>query len=211
MRLPTVFIIGDSISIGYDFYLRKYLKGKFRYSRKQGNNEVIWNNDIPMGANGGDSSVVLKYLYGNYAHKEIYKVDYLLFNCGLHDIKIDPLKNDKQIPLSKYINNLRLILQIVNKYAHHIIWINTTPVDNYRHNTRQKDFYRFNEDVTEYNTAAELIMHENNIPIIDIYSFTLRCGQKLYTDHIHFKQTVCKNQAKYIARYLLEQYHLNVI
>lgn len=210
MKLPSVFIIGDSISIGYCPYLRKYLKGKFQYSRKRGVKEALWNLDIKMGANGGDSSLVLKYLRGNHSHKEIPEVDYFLFNCGLHDIKTNPISKKKQTPLLKYGKNLLLILQKLNRFADHVIWINSTPVNDTRHNTRCKDFFRYNKDLLVYNSVAKNIMQKHNIPIIDLYSFTRKCGHNLFTDHIHFKKTIYLKQSIYIARFLLKQHHLNV-
>lgn len=204
MKLPSVFVIGDSISIDYDPYLRKYLKKFFLYSRKQGIKEALWNLDIPMGANGGDSSLILEYFYNKNKHREIVNVDYLLFNCGLHDIKTDPISNIKQISSLKYKNNLCLILKKIKKIANHIIWINTTPIDNLRHNTKNKIFYRYNEDVIVYNNIAKKIMEKNKIPIIDLYSFTLKCGKNIYTDHVHFKKVVCRKQGKYISDLLIK-------
>lgn len=207
MKLPSAFIIGDSISIGYDPYLKKYLNGKFRYSRKQGAKEANWNLDMPMCANGGDSSLVLKYLRGNHIHKEIPNVDYFLFNCGLHDIRTGTVLKRKQIPLLSYRINLCLIIQEINKFANHIIWINSTPIEDARHNSLCKDFFRYNDDVLLYNNEARIIMQKFNIPIIDLYSFTLLCGQNPYSDHVHFKETIYQKQSKFIARCLIEQHY----
>ncbi|MFA5828058.1 MAG: SGNH/GDSL hydrolase family protein [Candidatus Shapirobacteria bacterium] len=210
MKLPSVFIVGDSISIGYDPYLRKYLKGKFWYSRKLGTKETFWNPGTPMSANGGDSSLVLKYLQNNHKHKEIPKVNYLLFNCGLHDIKTNPITEKKQITISRYRENLRLILQKANKFTNYIVWVNSTPVNDTWHNTRCKDFSRYNKDVLEYNCAAKKIMQKHKIPTIDLYSLTLKFGQNLYTDHIHFKKTIYQKLGRYIAFFLYKQHHLNI-
>ena len=61
--LPTLFVLGDSISIHYGPYLQKASKGFLQYDRKQGASGVEENNmDVATGANGGDSSMVLAYL-----------------------------------------------------------------------------------------------------------------------------------------------------
>jgi len=57
--MKTVHIIGDSISIQYGPYLAKYVAPHCQYSRKEGE---VGNMDVPNGANGGDSSMVLEYL-----------------------------------------------------------------------------------------------------------------------------------------------------
>lgn len=204
MKLSSVFVIGDSISIGYWPYLCEYLKGSFRCLRKKGVKEALWNLNIPMGVNGGDSSLVLNYILNNHIHKEIPKVDCFLFNCGLHDIKTFYF-NKKQISLRKYKKNLCLIIKDASKFAKRIFWINSTPIDDIRHNTLFKDFFRYNKDVVKYNNMAEKIMKKYNIPVIDLYSFTLNCGQNIYTDHVHFKKPICKKQAKYIASFLFKE------
>jgi GDSL-like lipase/acylhydrolase family protein len=209
-KLPSIFILGDSISIGYSRYLCEYLKGKFRCSRKKGLKEFLWNSETQRGANGGDSSFVLNYLCNNHKHKEILKVDYFLFNCGLHDIKADFILKKKQISLSNYKKNLCLILKEVNKFSKHIIWVNSTPIDDTKHNNgKNKYFFRYNKNLIEYNNVAKKIMEKNNIPIIDLYSFTKKCGDNIYIDHVHLKKRIYKKQGKYIAKFLLEQDRLN--
>ncbi|MEM7108775.1 MAG: hypothetical protein AAF519_11155, partial [Bacteroidota bacterium] len=59
---PKIFVIGDSISIHYGPYLAQYLGTDFQYARKGDNGEAFKNLDIPVGANGGDSRMVLDYL-----------------------------------------------------------------------------------------------------------------------------------------------------
>jgi len=85
-RLPKIFLIGDSISIHYSPYLEMYLKGKAVFDRKKDNGLAENNLDIPQGANGGDSQMVLSYLKIKMNEPD-FKPDYLLLNCGLHDIK----------------------------------------------------------------------------------------------------------------------------
>ena len=60
--LPEVFLIGDSISMYYGPYLQKYLAGSYTLLRKEDNGHAADNLDIPTGANGGDSHMVLQYL-----------------------------------------------------------------------------------------------------------------------------------------------------
>ncbi|NLF38107.1 SGNH/GDSL hydrolase family protein, partial [bacterium] len=84
--MNSIYILGDSISLHYGPYLKEYVRGVFAYARKEGDEEAMLNLDKPQGANGGDSSMVLAFLEGKAAHGGI-KADYLLVNCGLHDIK----------------------------------------------------------------------------------------------------------------------------
>jgi len=57
-----LYVIGDSISIQYGPYLEAALRGVMAYARKEGEEEALLNLDIPQGANGGDSGMVLSFL-----------------------------------------------------------------------------------------------------------------------------------------------------
>ena len=57
-----VFVIGDSISIQYGPYLKKFIEGKYLYDRKRDNGEAMQDLNKPVGANGGDSRMVVDYL-----------------------------------------------------------------------------------------------------------------------------------------------------
>ena len=62
MTKPSIFVIGDSISIQYGPYLQKALAPWCGYARKSGEEAALKNLDNPMGANGGDSSMVHDYV-----------------------------------------------------------------------------------------------------------------------------------------------------
>lgn len=198
-----IFVIGDSISIQYGPYLEQYLNGFCEYSRKEGTEEAMQNLDIPHGANGGDSSMVRGYL----KLKEKIDADYLLLNCGLHDIKSNPETNAKQVPLDDYRENLNAIIEIVASRGLQLVWMRTTPCDETIHNAKSKDFYRFKADCDAYNQAADEIMKNADVPIIDLYSFTanLASGRELYCDHVHFPAHIREKQAAFIAGWVTRE------
>jgi lysophospholipase L1-like esterase len=194
--MKTIYVIGDSISIHYGPYLEKYLRGKFAYSRKEGAEEALLNLDRPQGANGGDSSMVLAFLQA----KGDLPADWVLVNCGLHDIKTTPATGAKQVPLEQYRRNLRAI---VARVGAKMIWIRTTPCDERIHNARPGiEFYRYAADVLAYNEAADEIMATAGVPVIDLYTFTVNLGPDLYCDHVHFPEPVREKQAAFIAGWL---------
>lgn len=88
----SIFVIGDSISIHYGPYLKAFIQEKFNYDRRREIGEALKNLDKPIGANAGDSSMVLKYLQEEM-DKQV-KYDILLLNCGLHDIRVDRIPDD---------------------------------------------------------------------------------------------------------------------
>lgn len=198
----NIYVLGDSISIQYGPYLQGYLKGLMGYARKAGEEEALLNLDKPLGANGGDSSMVLSFLKGKAGQGGI-DADLLLVNCGLHDIKTDPATGRKEIPLPQYEENLRAIIQTVAAMRPRLIWIRTTPCDEIVHNRPGMAFFRFAADCAAYNLAADRIMSKAGIPSIDLHTFTLKLGNDLFCDHVHFHDPIREKQAAFIAGWLM--------
>jgi lysophospholipase L1-like esterase len=196
-----IYVIGDSISIGYGPFLRQYLDGVITYSRKEGEAEALLNLDKPQGANGGDSSMVLAFLKASAKTKSI-EADLLLLNCGLHDMRRDPESRALQVPLDKYEQNLRSIISVVKEMRTTLVWIRTTPCDEKIHNKPGMKFHRFAADCAAYNAAADRVMSEAGVPAIDLFTFTRNLGPDLFRDHVHFHEHVCQKQAAFIAGWL---------
>ena len=199
MADPTLFLIGDSISIQYDIYLKQYLRGRCTLEGKRGEAEVLRNLDIPTGANGGDSGMVLKYLRAAPEHGEIGSPDAILINCGLHDIK--SVDGKRQVEPELYRANLEGIVAAAGVLARTCIWIRTTPLNEKIHNSRQTEFSRFERDLETYNRIADEVMERRRIATIDLHRFTLALGpgEELWADHVHFPAEVQRLQAAYIA------------
>lgn len=199
--MKKVFVIGDSISIQYGPYLARFLEGRYAYDRKGGEREANRDLDQPAGANGGDSGRVREYLAAVLRDATL-QTDILLLNCGLHDIKTDPVSGRRQVEPADYEENLRWIVERFRRTAIRLIWVRTTPLDEKRHNSRQTNFYRYQKDQAAYNAMADRIMTTASVPMIDLEQFTLRCGEPLFCDHVHFSEPVREKQAAFIAGYL---------
>lgn len=199
--MPKIFLIGDSISIHYSPYLEKFFENHAIFDRKKDDGQVEKNLDIPVGANGGDSRMVLKYLQAKLNNPD-FNPDYLILNCGLHDIKRNPHNNKIHVDENEYKENLSKILQLLQKQNIQMIWIRTTPVVDSIHNKKSTSFYRYNSDVIRYNEIADEIFNMHKIPIIDLYNFTCQLGTEQYVDHVHFNETTRSLQAAYIAGFV---------
>lgn len=196
-----IFLIGDSISIHYGPYLEEYLRGTADYSRKGGMDAALKDLDSALGANGGDSSNVLAYMRAK-ASTGGFDADLLMVNCGLHDVKTNPLTGAKQIPEEKYSENLEGIVHTAASIGLPMIWISTTPCEEKVHNAISKSFFRYSHDVVAYNKIAARVMASAGVPVLDLYTFTLNCGKELYCDHVHFSDAVRRLQAAFIAGWI---------
>jgi lysophospholipase L1-like esterase len=197
-----VFVIGDSISMGYGPFLEQYLAPRFRYAAKRGSENPMPALGLPVHGNGGDSSQVLKYLQSNDAHGEIPATDYLLINCGLHDIRTDPATGVKQIDENSYRTNLKQIVATARPLCRHVCWVRSTPCDEAVHNTRPAGFHRYAADGRAYNAIADSVMRSNDVPEIDLYAFSVAQGPDLYADHVHFHPHIQARQAAFIAGWI---------
>lgn len=127
-----------------------------------------------------------------------FKTDYLLINCGLHDIKRNSKNSDPQVSLDQYSKNLVEIILISKEMGTKLIWINSTAVVDSIHNSKV-GFIRYNEDVIKYNKESTKIMKKNEVPIIDIFTFTNKFVPDGYIDHVHYNNEVRQKQADFIA------------
>ena len=201
MNKFRLFVLGDSISMQYGPFLERFTSDWFDYSRKTGDHGFS-NLDNPMGANGGDSSMVLEYLTGCSASR--FTTDYLLLNCGLHDVKTDPATGEYQVGMDQYRKNVAASAAFAVAIARTPIWITTTPVVDEIHNSRIRDFHRHAKDVVAYNTIAREVALRSGMPVIDLHGFTMALGsaQELFADHVHFVESVQERQAAFIAGFL---------
>lgn len=200
MTENSVFVIGDSVSIHYGPYLKKFLEEKFTYDRKRGMKEALQDLDEPRGANAGDSRQVLEYL--NEEYKKGIRYDILVINCGLHDLRVDRDTKDIEVPIDEYKSNLRDIISLCNKMASKIVWVEITPVIDEIHNSRKKGCLRYNSDVIAYNKAADELMKKSGIKIVPMYDFVRSLGEDVYLDHVHYKEEIRKLQAAFIAGFV---------
>ncbi len=207
LRKPKVFVIGDSISMHYGPYLKKSLEGFFEYDRKRDKGQALEDLDKPVGANGGDSQRVRDYL-DKLLQDPGFHTDYLLVNCGLHDIKTNPGTGDIQVSLQAYEENLDAIVKQAKKLRAQLVWITTTPVVDSIHNRSMSGFHRYAKNLGAYNQAALGIMNRNKVPVIDLHTYTVKFGPGVFKDHVHFDHKTREKQADFIAGALAEIHRL---
>lgn len=201
MTKKSVFIIGDSISCYYGKHLKKMLEDIFDYDRK-GDRHILKDlDDGTNGINGGDSCMVFKYLKA-MKDKDNFNPDYLLLNCGIHDIKKDLISGKHQVPINDYEKNLRKIYSLLQEMGINIIWIRTTPVNEKHSVGDETKAACHNQDVISYNRIADKVMKEYHIPVINLYTFTKNLGDDIYLDRVHFNEEGAGKQAAFIAGYL---------
>lgn len=200
-RLPAVYWIGDSISIQYHETLSALCRGGYRYRRKTGLELAAQNLDAAQGANGGDSGRVLAHVR-ELLEAECLPEEFVVVNCGLHDIKRDRASGALQVPPEAYRNHLREIAFLMAAAGKTLVWIRTTPVDEQQHARHSRGFDRLEKDLAGYNAIADEVMKTAGVAVLDLCGFTERLPGPLYCDHVHFHPWVRRAQAGFLRREL---------
>lgn len=205
--IPHVFVIGSSTTLLMHPYLEEMLAKVCRYTRKGGEPSQMRNAmadlDCPLGASAGDTSMVLKYLQ-TLDLTPTFQPDLVLLHAGMHDIKVRASSTVQQVPLTAFRGNVRRIAQWFERRSIRLVWMTAGPLDENLHNARSAAFYRYQRDLAAYGAAAESILAEHRVNILDLAGFTKRLGplDQLLKDHVHFKDAVVRQQAAFVAGYV---------
>ena len=174
-ELPSVLIIGDSISIGYTPIVRAELASRANVLHNRGN---------AQGTTFGLANL----------EDWLSEVEWALihFNFGLHDLKrvteagTSNNSNDPNDPyqadLATYTANLQKIVARLEETSAKLIFATTTPFP-----AGVKPF-RLPEDASNYNKAALKIMKAKGIEVNDLYALVvddLETLQKPVNVHFH--------------------------
>ncbi len=201
---PLVFVVGDSISLYYGPSLEAGLGSACAYARKGGIEAAFRNLDIPEGANGGDSGMVLDYL-SSLLSQPSFQADLLLVNCGLHDIKFATETKELQVSPEAYRQNLQTLVARVRERGIPLVWVRTTHSVDEIHNPRSTHFHRYAKDNEAYDAIALEVMQAGAVPILDLRTFTHHLGEDatLFRDHVHFTPEVAARQGDFVAGWVL--------
>jgi len=182
-KLPRVFLIGDSISIGYTLPVRKLLEGKANVLR-------------PLENCGPTTRGVEKM----DAWLNVGKLDVIHFNFGLHDARIMKETGKNQFDIPTYEENMRKIVARLKQTGAKLIWATTTAVVDGEGRLRK------NQDIIAYNEAALRIIKAENIPVDDLYGELMKTEREKLTtpDGTHFTAEGSDFLAKHVAASILK-------
>jgi len=170
-HLPRVLIMGDSISLGYTWEVRRLLAGKANVQHPDVN---CWSTAFGLEH--------LNHWIGGKHWDVIY------FNFGLHDLKylddksayVTPDKGLQVSSIKQYQANLRKIVAALKNTGARMIFATTTPVPSGANGRVQGDEIR-------YNAAALEVMRENGVETDDLWSVVNPSLTTLQQPHnVHF-------------------------
>lgn len=191
--LPRVLLVGDSISVGYTIPVRALLAGRANLHR------------VPANAEGTAKSIGLLEGWLGTA-----KWDLIVFNFGLHDVLI--LRGEPRISMGLYLARLGAMIDMMQAQARRLIWVSSTPVTPEcekhtakRWQTDRTQPYRRNKDIVRYNAAAQRLMDQRGIPVVDLYSYALpKLDEIQLPRNVHFTEDGYAVLAQPVAEAILE-------
>lgn len=142
--------------------------------------------------------MVLAYLRQRRIHDPI-EADILLLQCGLHDLKTDPITGRKQVPIDRFESNLKEALKEAALMGLKVVWLRITPVVDEIHNALSSSFHRFAADVAAYNAIADEVTREAGTAVIDMNPLCESLIPEALIDHIHYDHATRQAQARFIA------------
>ncbi|MBI4976581.1 MAG: hypothetical protein HZC28_03820 [Spirochaetes bacterium] len=190
-NLKTVVLIGDSIRMGYQSYVKSALEGKV--------------NIAAPAENCRHSGVIVENI-----KKWILDVkpDLVHINVGLHDLIVNKFSGAFQIPVETYAANLDIIFKTLRENNIKVIWSTTTPVIDalYAKNNSGQTFIRHDADVMTYNEAAREVMQRYNIPVLDLYAFvkTQEVDGFYHKDGLHYTGNGSRVLGDQVSKYILD-------
>lgn len=186
--MKKVLLLGDSIRMGYDEYVKELLQDKC---------EVYYDEND----NGRFAAYTL--WQANQFFKNYGKFDVVHWNNGYWDMNVEAPMTEAMHPVDEYVHFLKRIIKEIRRNGAEIIFATTTPIlksGASLDNTGTGMEISYNNDwVTKYNEAAKNLMAEESVTVNDLYGLTLK-GKNYYKcdDMLHLTEEgyrVCAKQA----------------
>ena len=184
-RRPTVILLGDSIRMGYQPFVRQELGDRF---------------DVTGPAENCATSRNLLANLDRWVPDRPASIIHC--NAGLHDLRYDPGQDGPVVPIDEYASNVRTILdRLRERTGARLIWATTTPVHEKLH-AEQKLSRRRESDVASYNAVATRIAGELGAEIDDLCAAVLAHGpDALWSpDGVHFSDAGSRFLGAQVAR-----------
>ncbi|MBE6808859.1 MAG: SGNH/GDSL hydrolase family protein [Ruminococcaceae bacterium] len=186
----SVFLIGDSICMGYQPFVKENLQKKY---------DVVYPNE-----NCRNSQYIITSL-NRWVHefKEPQDVKLVSFNCGHWDVAHWNRDDDSLTSVAEYQKNIkRIIRQLKKVFPKAIILFFTTspmsPNPNINHIN-----YRSNKEIEVYNEAAVLEAIGENVYVADMYEFMKDWDETNFIDYVHLTMDANRVLGKFVTKKIL--------
>ena len=168
--MKNLYLVGDSIRMGYDKSVKKSLEGKAN---------VIYPEE-----NCRFASYVLRYFHGYLGDVKGEDVDVVHWNAGLWDC-LRLFEEEPHTPIDVYAYYIDRICVRIKKVCPKakVIFATSTKVLSEK---MDKNFKRYNEEIEEYNKAAVEVVKKHGFEVNDLYALSAKLPENAHSDAVHY-------------------------
>ncbi|MDO4640515.1 MAG: SGNH/GDSL hydrolase family protein [Neisseria sp.] len=179
----TIYLIGDSIRLHAEFYIRQALAPLTVASPPE---------------NCRSSDILAEHI-AEWAPAKSGDIVHL--NCGLHDIRHNTGSDQPVNSLAQYQANLRRIFDYLAARRSRVIWATSTPFNQIVHNT-VKASHRYDEDIMRYNACSVELATAYGFAVNDLHAVLTSAGYEslLQSDGLHYTEAGSRLIGETIAR-----------
>ena len=184
--LPEIYLIGDSIRMGYCGDVAQELEGKAA---------VKW-----PGCNCANSQNILINL--GYWRKFASSPKVIQFNCGHWDVSHWDGDEDSITSIDEYRKNVRLIIRRLRRYypGATIVYATTTPMNP---SGLKGGNRRTTEEIRRYNAVGVEVAKAEDVLVNDLFALTEKWPATDWADYCHFNAAANVRLGKAVATFLM--------
>ena len=184
--LPEIYLIGDSIRMGYCKDVADELAGKA---------SVKW----PDGNCANSQNILINLGWWRRCASAPAVIQ---FNCGHWDAAHWDGDAEPITSLGEYRRNVRLIIRRLRKYypKSKLVFATTTPMNP---SGETGGNARTTEEIRRYNEAGAAVAREEGVAVNDLFALTEKWPEADYADYCHFKPEAKKRLGKAVADFTL--------
>ena len=189
--MKKILLLGDSIRMGYQQYVKEELEGEY---------EVLYPAD-----NGRFAAYTLWQV--NQELKGNPDIELVHFNNGYWDMNIEAPMTEAIHPVEEYTSFLRRIVALCRQCGAQVVFATTVPIMEdgaAGDNTGVQGTINYsNTWVKEYNAAATAVMEELEVPVNDLYTLCAAHPQCYKCeDLLHLSEEGSRACAAQVAEYV---------
>ena len=172
--MKKIVLIGDSIRMGYDKYVKMALDGVAEVFSPEENCRF--------------TQYVLRFFHKWIADSGFGEdTDLVHFNVGLWDV-IQIMYDEPITPIDVYEQYLHRICKRIRQCCPKakVVFATSTPIHQANYEAVKHEFWRSNETIKAYNAVAVKVMKEHNIEVNDLYALMEGAPDHYFSDRTHY-------------------------
>lgn len=172
--MKKILLLGDSIRMGYDKYVKMALEGTAEVSFPEDNCRF--------------TQYVLRYIHKWVQDSGFGKdTDLVHWNVGLWDV-IQIMHDEPITPIDVYEQYLHRICKRIRECCPKakVVFATSTPIHQANYEAVKHEFWRSNETICRYNAVAVEVVKQYGFAVNDLYALMENSPDHFFSDRTHY-------------------------